>query len=292
MGIAEKFKAFCDSLAMPASVIDRVRCRYHQITQRLNIDFYGVSSDTQHSLYVGSYGRGTAIHISDIDVIFQISSSDYYRYDKYKSNGQSQLLQDLRKSLLKTYSSSDVVGDGQVTDIFFSDGMKFEIVPGVEFTDGAFRYTDSNDGGCWRITDPRPEIKAVRNLDSKFNGNLRRLSWMIRSWKDEWNVPLGGLQIDTFAAEFLEQWQYRDKSFLYYDWMTRDFFKWLSLQDDTQHYWFAIGSNQHVYNRGSFSWKAKRAYNIACEAIEYESKDCKYSANQKWREVYGTKFPA
>lgn len=292
MGIAEKFRGFCDNLKMAQSVIDRVKYRYHQITQRLNADFYGWSSDTLNSLYVGSYGRGTAIHISDIDVIFQMPSSAYFRYNGYRNNGQSQLLQDLRRSLLKTYSGSDVSGDGQVTDIFFSDGMKFEIVPGIEFTDGTFRYPDSNDGGRWRITDPRPEIESVRDYDKKFNGNMRRPARMVRAWKDEWNVPMGGLLIDTMAARFLDQWQYNDKSYLYYGFMTRDFFAWLSCQDDTQSYWYALGSNQLIYKRGPFSYKAKCTYNRALEAIDYENAGCQWSANMKWKEIYGSKFPS
>lgn len=74
--------------------------------------------------------------------------------------------------------------------------------------------------------------------------------------------------------------------------MTRDFFKWLSEFDDTLSYWLAIGSNQHVYNRGSFNYKVKMTYNIASEAIKYENDGYEYTANRKWREIYGTKFPS
>lgn len=38
--------------------------RYHKITKAINLEFWGSSSDTLHSLYVGSYGRGTAIMIN------------------------------------------------------------------------------------------------------------------------------------------------------------------------------------------------------------------------------------
>ena len=48
---------------------------------------------------------------------------------------------------------------------------------------------------------------------------------------------------------------------------------------------------------GSFAsgsqYKAKRCYNIALQAIEYETADPKreWSAKQKWREIFGTVFP-
>lgn len=292
MSVADKFQKFCTALRMPAGVVNIVQMRYRQITQRLNLDFYGWDSDTLNTIYVGSYGRGTAIHVSDIDVLFKMPSGSYARYNNYLYNGQSQMLQDLRTSLLRTYSSSAIKGDGQVTDIYFSDGMKFEIVPGVEMSDDTFRYPDSNGGGSWKVTDPRPEIAAVSSFDHQTNGTMRHLCRMIRAWKDKWNVPMGGLLIDTLAYRFLTDWKYMNNSFTYYDWLTRDFFEYLSKVDDQQSYWYAVGSNQLIFPRGNFSYKALRAYNLAVEAIAFEEKEREWSANQKWREIYGTKFPS
>lgn len=291
MSVADKFQRFCTALRMPTVTVSTVQMRYRQITQRLNLDFYGWDSDTLNTIYVGSYGRGTAIHVSDIDVLFKMPTGSYARYNNYAYNGQSQMLQDLRTSLLRTYSSSAIKGDGQVTDIFFSDGMKFEIVPCCENSDGSFTYPDSNGGGHWKVTDPRPEIESIRSMDVNTNNNLRRLCRMIRAWKDQWNVPMGGLLIDTMAHNFLRNWEYKDKSFMWYDWLTRDFFGYLSNVDDQQSYWYAVGSNQLIFPRGNFSYKVKRAYNLSLEAIAFEKKECEWSANQKWREIYGTRFP-
>ena len=42
------------------------------------------TSDTSHSLYVGSNGRNTAIQgFSDLDMIFQLPFSMYQTYDAY-----------------------------------------------------------------------------------------------------------------------------------------------------------------------------------------------------------------
>lgn len=113
---------------------------------------------------------------------------------------------------------------------------------------------------------------------------------MLRAWKDNCNVPMGGLLIDTFAYRFLKDWEHYDKSYFYYDWMTRDFFKYLSEQNDTQSYWIAVGSGQYIYPKGKFSAKAKTAYNNALIAIEKEDKGYSYTANDYWRAIYGTKF--
>lgn len=110
-------------------------------------------------------------------------------------------------------------------DVSFSDSMVFEIIPTIELNNGSFCYPDSNNGGSWKITDPRPEIVAARELDNKLNGTLRHLCRMSRVWKDACAVPVGGLQIDVFATRFIDQWEYKDKSFTYYDWLTCDFFQ-------------------------------------------------------------------
>lgn len=67
--------------------------------------FWSTTSDAAHSLYVGSYGRNTAIKgFSDLDMLFQLPSSAYDQYDGYAGNGQSGLRQAIRKSIEKTYS--------------------------------------------------------------------------------------------------------------------------------------------------------------------------------------------
>ena len=114
---------------------------------------------------------------------------------------------------------------------------------------------------------------------------------MLRAWKRQWAVPIGGLLIDTLAYQFIENWQYREKSYLYYDWMSRDCFKWMADQDANQEYWKAPGSGSFVYGKGLFQYKAKRCYNLALEAIDHASKQEEWAAKQKWKEIYGTSFP-
>ena len=293
MGLADWFSTFCKNIQVQDG--GTVSSRYKTITRRLNVDFWGTSSETSHSLYVGSYGRNTAIQgFSDLDMIFQLPWSEYLKYDKYIGNGQSALLQAVRQSLGKTYPNSRVGADGQVVDIAFTDGITFEVVPAFEHTVGSFTFPDASGGGNWRSTNPRPEIAAIRNRNYTCNGNLIRLCRMMRSWKNEWAVPMGGLLIDTLAYQFIVDWQYKDKSYLYYDYVCRDFFRFMADQDRNQNYWRAPGSGQYVHRKGLFEWKATRCYNLACEAIQHEMATPKreWSAKKKWREIFGTSFPS
>jgi hypothetical protein len=290
MSVSTKFQNFCSKIRIASSVVGNISYRYKRITRQLNKDFWDTESETSHSLYVGSYGRDTDIHVSDIDVLFQLPYSVYERIDNHSGNGQSALLAEVKDSLKNTYSTTHISGDGQIVVIKFNDGVNFEIVPCFINKDNSYTYPDSNNGGSWKITNPKPEIEEIRKTNYALNGNLKNLCRMGRAWKDEWGVLMGGLLIDTLAYQFLKSWSHRNDSYTYYDWMTRDFFEYLKEQDENKTYWLAVGSGQYVYKKGDFQYKALRGFNIAKEAIDYEERDMPYSANGKWREIFGTKF--
>lgn len=292
MGLADWFSTFCANIKVQDG--GTISTRYKNITRRLNSNYWTTTSDTAYSLYVGSYGRNTAIQgISDLDMIFQLPYSVYEQYDKYSGNGQSALLNAVKTSIEKTYSTTSIRADGQVILVPFNDGITFEVVPAFINKDDSFTYPDSNNGGRWRTTNPKPEIEAIRARNAVCNGNLILLCRMMRSWKNKWNVPIGGLLIDTLAYQFIESYTYRDKSYLYYDFFCRDFFKWMAEQDENQEYWKAPGSGQYVYGKGLFQYKANRCYNISLEAIAHETASPKqeWSAKQKWRDIFGNSFP-
>src|SRR4030043_2457557 len=101
MGLAEWFSDFCTSIQVQDG--GTISSRYKAITRRLNSDFWDTTSETSHSLYVGSYGRNTAIQgFSDLDMVFELPSDLYLQYDKHNGNGQSALLQFVRNSMQKT----------------------------------------------------------------------------------------------------------------------------------------------------------------------------------------------
>lgn len=292
MGLAEWFSTFNSNLIIQNG--GTISTRYKAITRRLNTDFWSTTSDTSHSLYVGSYGRNTAIRgFSDLDMVFELPLALYHQYNAYSSNGQSALLQAVRLSMKKTYSTSSIGGDGQVVVVNFQDGVTFEVVPVFNNQEGSYTYPDSNNSGAWKTTNPKPEIEAIKNRNIVCNNNLMPLCKMMRAWKRKWGVPIGGLLIDTLAYQFIENYEYRDKSYLYYDYMCRDFFKWMSEQSSDQVFWRAPGSGQYVYGKGLFQYKAKQCYKISLEAITDETATPKreWSAKYEWRRIFGTAFP-
>lgn len=289
MSVGSWFEEFCKNIKFDDKDLENLRYRYRQITKRINLEFWNSTSEELHSLYVGSYGRGTATHLSDIDMLVILPYATYQRINNRQGNKQSALLQEVKTSLQRTYSTSHIKADGQVVGIDFSDGINFEIVPVFENTDGSYLYPDTNDGGSWKRTNPKKEIDEMNTYNNLTNGNLKKLCKMLREWKDEKNVEISGYAIDTLAYNFIKYWEDKDKSYTYYDWMTRDFFKYLSEQNEDS-ILFAPGSYNPLYIGKKFNNKANTAYEKAKEAIADETKypSC---AKSEWREIYGTKFP-
>lgn len=292
MGVASQFESFCKNLRMSSEVVDNISYRTKRITKQLNKDFWDSTSDTNHSFYSGSYGRGTDIYTSDIDLLMILPYSYYEKYNNYKSNGQSALLQAVKESIENTYKSYKRA-DGQVVKVDFTDGISYEIVPCFLNDDNeSYTYPDTNGGGSWKTTNPKAEIKAFNAMNKESNKNLKRLCRMMRAWKNKNNVQMSGYLIDTLCYRFMQIWSHKKESYLYYDWMVRDFFDFLINQLQSNSYWFVPGSNRKITSTHSFEYKAKQAKNLALKAIDYQSDGKEYSAKQEWRNIFGTKFPS
>lgn len=284
MSIADTFKQFIANLAVDNAAT--ISSRYEEITCSLNKKFRDTESKTANSLQVGSYGRWTAIKgISDLDMLYIMPKSEW---EYYKDGGQSKLLSDAAAAIRTRYPQTTVRVDRLVVAAVYST-FRVEAQPVFEQDDGSFKYPDTYNDGAWKITKPREEIKAMSDFVSEKNKNLRRLCKMARAWKNKHGVGMGGLLIDTLAHNFLNSTvEYDDKSYLYYDFMSRDFFSYLK-ELPKQDYFAALGSGQRVKVKKNFQRKAKKAYELCLKAIEADGQD---NQNEKWRKVYGRLFPA
>lgn len=292
MGVGDWFSQFCTGLRMSTDKRSSLAYRTARISKAVNSQFRSLDSDTAYRFYVGSLGRNTAIpSVSDADLLCELPVSVYHQYNAHAGNGQSALLTAVRTAIRTTYKASDVFGDGQVVIVAFDDGVTYEVLPAFLNTEGGYTFADTNNGGSWKSCKPKQEMDAFASRNKECNGNLVELARMARAWRDSNNVPMNDMLIDTLAYQFIATWQYRDKSYLYYDWMTRDFFAFLANQNASQTYWLAPGSGSYVWRKGSFEYKARQAELRAHEAIQYQATSHDWSARQKYREIYGTGFP-
>lgn len=196
-----------------------ISSRYKRITRAFNSEFWNSTSETDHSLYVGSYGRNTAINTSDLDVMVILPEDEYEHFTSLKGNGPSKLLQAVKNALWSTYPNTSIRGDGQVVVVNFSDGMKFEILPAFQHMvgygyyrqwDGTYIYPDSNMGGNWLSTNPKAEQDAIAEKNASTNGLLVETCKHIRYIRDtEYSsYHLSGILIDAFVCEAIGGWHF------------------------------------------------------------------------------------
>ena len=195
-----------------------ISMRYKEITKAVNKAFWNSESETDHSRYVGSYGRGTAINTSDLDVLVELPATEYVRFSENKGNGPSQLLQTVKRAVASHYATTDMSGDGQVVVVKFSDGMRFEILPAFRglismsmcMQNGNFIYPNSNMGGNWLSTNPLAEQEAMKLKDLSSNGLLKDTCKHIRYIRDmqftSYHLP--GILIDSFVYDAIGDWHW------------------------------------------------------------------------------------
>lgn len=288
MGLIKDFETFCSNIQLDN--FDDMKKTTGEIAKKLNKNYYNLDDEKEDHMYiVGSVGRNTAINgNSDLDILFDLPSDVYNRYDAYEGNGQSALLQDVKKVLKEKYPNTDIRGDGQVVVIAFNK-YTVELVPGFKQSDERFKYPDTHDGGKWKYTDPLSEQQACAECESESNQKYYDFCHILRSWKNHIGFKMGGLLIDTLTYDFFEDNDYfvgdSEKNYLE---ILIALFEYLKNQDKDRSYWYAMGSNQKVYNsdNGKFVSKAKKAYNkIKDLTIESEN------ANKKLRQLLGNSFP-
>lgn len=251
MSINMIFGDFCNSIKM--NVDKEWQSRIAEITKKINKKYYDSNDDHNHRLIIGSVGRHTATNkISDLDVLFILPWDVYHRFNNHSGNGQSNLLQEVKKCIEERYPKTQIRADGQVIDVTFNNGV-IEVVPGFENDDGSFQYADTNDGGKWKTTNPRPEKKKCTDDNKATCGTFRDCARMIRVWKNHEGFVLSGLLIDTLIDKFYVNNNdiLEDNSYSDYPVVLKKIFEFLSEQNEDQQYWHAPGSNQQISNHGN-----------------------------------------
>lgn len=289
MSLSNDFKSFCSDILLDN--FNDMQTSAGEIAKKLNNNYYSLDKDTTSHLYiVGSVGRGTAVkNTSDLDIIFDLPSSVYKKFDAYDSNGQSALLQEVKNVLNERYPNTTMRGDGQVVVVEFTE-FTIEVVPAFKQSDNRFKYPDTHDGGSWKYTDPLSEQSECSACNEKSNHSFYDFCHIIRSWKNNIGFKFGGLLIDTLTYNhFINKGYYGDATFDNYLTILKELFDYLRNQDKNQSYWLAVGSKQYVYNsdNGAFVGKAEKAYNKINSAIQSSS-----NINNVLRELLGNTFPS
>jgi hypothetical protein len=207
----------------------------------------------------------------------------YWRFEVRQGNKQSQLLQEVKGTLLNTFPQTDMRGDGQVVVVPFA--LPIEVVPAFLGQDSKPVICDTTDGGRYRTSTSLAEIDDIRLHDAATNGNLRDLIRMLKKWQRENDVPLKSFLLERVAVQFLSAWAYRGSSTFWYDWMIRDFFQFLLGRLNT--YVVMPGTLEVLPLGNAWYSKAQTAYGHAVKACDYERANEQFLAGLEWQSIFG-----
>jgi hypothetical protein len=285
IAVTKRFDLFEQNIRLTADQATDGQTKQNGVVSCLNAHYYGSSSETEHGLAVGSWGKRTRVRPPrDVDVMYVLPPSVHERFSTNVGNKQSALLQEVKGVLQATYPSTDMRGDGQVVMVRFNT-FNVEVVPSFLLTDGRYWIFDTNDGGRYKVADPVAEANQIETADAKYSRNLRVLVRMLKVWQQECNVPLKSFHIELLMTEFIQASPYGSNSYFWYDWLVRDFFRFL--QGKVNHYVFVPGTSEAI-NIGD-GWKSRcdSAYDRAAKACEYEHADLVSLAGDEWKKIFG-----
>lgn len=284
------FSNLLRNVQLTAGEIRDASGKHDRVRRCLNRHFYGLDSGVANSFLVGSYGKSTEITPpSDVDILFELPYSVWARYQSRVGNVQSQLLQEVRSVLLRTFATTAIQGDGQIVSVPFST-YAIEVLPAFGAQQGTYLHADANGGGKWRTTHPKQEMSELTRSNTATGGKTVHLVKLIKAWKVTCAVKIKSFVVELAAVKFLAQWPYNTHNgsvtgFIMYDWMMRDFFTWLSAQ--TNQWWITPGVMDFVHTGDAWAAQARFAAIASARACEHHAANRPDLALQEWRNVFG-----
>ena len=290
IGVSQRFRRFHEELTLTREQVDDGLTKQLGVRQSLQRAYYDQSTDNPRGFMVGSWGKGTAVRPpTDVDVFFELPGEVYHRIKSNSGNVQSQLLQEVRGHLARTYPQTAMRGDGQVVVVGFNT-IAVEVVPAFRYDgQGRFYMPNTNGGGSWRLVDPVAEIAMIESADRVSMGNARTLARMMKTWKRECGLPLKSFQVELLVAEFISNYAYREHDYYWYDWFMRDFFIFLCGKA-----WANVtvpGTLEVINLSNDWHSRALSARDRALKACEYEYNDRTVLAGEEWQKIFGLRIP-
>ncbi len=288
--VRPRFERLLENLKITADQGHDGEKKHKGVVGALNRAYYGNSHATANRILVGSWGKATRVRPPrDIDLLFIPPIDVFCQFDQRIGNKQSQLLQDIAAALRDTYPQTVIRGDGQVVVIGFNS-YRIEVAPAFHYQPGGFLICDTNNGGRWKPADPEGEIAALDAADRQHNGNVRKLTRILKQWQRHCDVPIKSFHLEALVKEMLPTTNYGGRDEFWFDWLVRDAFahmisraNGLFLMPGCASEWIWLGDN----------WlsKAQTAYSRALTACTYEYDNYEVLAGNEWQKIFGTMVP-
>lgn len=284
------FNTFLNELELSADDRKDADGKAERVARSLFAKYYPnrLMFDPNCYMKVGSYGKNTACASdTDLDLLFILPNEVYWRIDKLTGNKQSALLQEVKNSLLLTFPRTPLRADGQIIQAPFGT-YHVEVLPTFKRDDGTFLTAHTSNGGSWRNSNPAEEYRLLQTIDTATAGKVTHLTKMLKAWKHECNVDIKSISLEVLATVFVDQWQWRDQSIYYYDWMIRDFFAFMLQYVNG---WTLVpGTTDQIQLGNGWVSKCQTAYDRSLKVCAYEHGDYQFAAQAEWQKIFGSRF--
>ena len=287
--VRPRFQSFLENLKITEDQVKDGETKHQGIVSCLNRAYWDIQDDTAHRILIGSWGKFTRVRPPrDVDILFVLPVEVYWRFQQRMGNRQSQLLQEVKSWLQTTYPQTDIRGDGQVVVVPFNT-CKVEVAPAFWCQGGGYLVCNANDGGRYKQVHPEAEIAVLLGVDTALNGNVRKLTRILKQWQRHCNVPIKSFQIEALMKELLPHLSYGGNDEFWFDWLVRDALGYMISRANG---WFSMPVTGEAIQLGD-EWigKAMSARARALKACEYEDGNWETLAGDEWQKIFGTMIP-
>jgi hypothetical protein len=298
--VTRRFQRFLSEIEPTAGQHEDVETKAIGIISCLNREYWEgqLREGLTSFVLAGSWAKGTRIRPhSDMDLIFLLPWAVYRRFENRAGNKQSGILQEIKEVLLRSYPNTDIRSDGPTVIVNFTT-YKVEIAPTfIERSSTTYIYDpsfkvvlcDTNDGGRYKLAAPSAEVQKVLGCNTDWKGDLIALIRMAKIWKSYCNVPIKSFCLEQLGLEFLAQWHCVRLGVFWYDWMMRDFFRFMLSR---QNGWGTLPVSNELFFYGN-AWvsRAETALKNSSSACWYEQYSLNELAGEEWQKVFGSRIP-
>ena len=288
--VRQRFEALLENLKITADQTEDGETKLTGVVAALNRIYWNHSDGTLNRLLIGSWGKLTRVRPPrDVDLLFIPPLDVHHQFNQRAGNKQSQLLQHVAAALRATYPQTTIRGDGQVVLVGFNT-YRIEVAPAFHATGGGFLICDTNDGGRWKHVDPEGEIAALVAADQQFNGNVRKLTRILKQWQRHCDVPIKSFHIEALVKEVLPTKTYGGNNEFWFDWLVRDAFAHMICRANGG-FWMPGCALEWITLGDPWLSKAQTAYGRALRACAYEYDNHDILAGDEWQKIFGTMIP-
>jgi len=292
--VTGRFYAFIAALAPTPEERDRAQTSAADVAKLVaqRFECYGYGD---HRV-MGGFAKGTAIRLArTIDLLCSLPAGLAGEAELARGpRALTPLHHDLIGVLSLRYGAVQTSREGWLS-VTIGRGddelVAVRVIPAFPGPDRGYRISTPSGKSqptTWRHTDPFAESTNLRKADALSGGKATHLVRMLKAWRHARGIPITSFALELLAAEFVTVWTYHRRSLLFYDWMVRDFFFWVTAQAGTV---LAVPGGTSGLEAGE-DWltEAWTAHEIAREASALERDNRDGEAANLWRSLFGPAF--